>query len=67
MTTGGRAAVLKDGVLQQVDTAAWLLAKPANVFVAGFIGSPSIELFRALVDVGGHPIPLTCNQVEGRG
>jgi multiple sugar transport system ATP-binding protein len=64
MTMGDRVAVLKDGVLQQVDTPAWLLAKPANVFVAGFIGSQSMNLFRALVDVGGHPIPLTCGQVE---
>jgi multiple sugar transport system ATP-binding protein len=64
MTMGDRVAGLKDGVLQQVDTPAWLLAKPANVFVAGFIGSQSMNLFRALVDVGGHPIPLTCSQVE---
>jgi len=64
MTMGDRVAVLKDGVLQQVDTPAWLLAKPANVFVAGLIGSQSMNLFRALVDVGGHPIPLTCSQVE---
>jgi ABC-type sugar transport system ATPase subunit len=35
VTMGDRVAVLKDGVLQQVDTPAWLLAKPANVFVAG--------------------------------
>jgi len=61
---GDRVAVLKDGVLRQVDTPAWLLAKPANVFVAGFIGSRGMNLFRALVDVGGHPIPLTCSQVE---
>ena len=59
-----RVAVLKEGVLQQVDTLAWLLAKPANVFVAKFIGSQCMNLFRALVDVGGHPIPLTCSQVE---
>jgi multiple sugar transport system ATP-binding protein len=64
MTMGDRVAVLKDGVLQQVDTPAWLLAKPANVFAAGFIGSQSTNPFRALVDVGGHPITLTCSQVE---
>ena len=61
---GDRVAVLKDGVLQQVDTPARLLAKPANVFVAKFIGSQSMNLFLALVDVGGHPIPLTCSPVE---
>ena len=36
---GDRVAVLNYGVLQQVDTPTWLLAKPANVFMAGFISS----------------------------
>ncbi len=49
---GDRVAVLKDGVLQQVDTPAWLLAKPANVFVAGFIGSEKAE---GEVVIGGRP------------
>ncbi|GAA2674057.1 MULTISPECIES: ABC transporter ATP-binding protein [Nonomuraea] len=44
MTMGDRVAVLKDGVLQQVDTPLRLYQHPANVFVAGFIGSPAMNL-----------------------
>ncbi|MEL7209361.1 MAG: ATP-binding cassette domain-containing protein [Actinomycetota bacterium] len=44
MTMGHRVAVLKDGVLQQVDEPRELYAKPANRFVAGFIGSPAMNL-----------------------
>ena len=40
MTMGDRVAVLKDGVLQQVDTPLGLYDRPDNLFVAGFIGSP---------------------------
>jgi multiple sugar transport system ATP-binding protein len=40
MTMGDRVAVLKDGILQQVDTPLNLYDKPVNLFVAGFIGSP---------------------------
>ena len=46
MTMGDRVAVLKDGVLQQVDTPARLFSHPVNMFVAGFIGSPGMNLFR---------------------
>jgi multiple sugar transport system ATP-binding protein len=45
MTMGDRVAVMKFGVLQQVDTPERLYNKPANAFVAGFIGSPSMNLF----------------------
>ncbi|WP_433170111.1 ABC transporter ATP-binding protein [Actinoallomurus sp. CA-150999] len=44
MTMGDRVAVLKDGLLQQVATPLTLYQHPANVFVAGFIGSPSMNL-----------------------
>jgi len=44
MTMGHRVAVLKDGVLQQVDTPRYLYDKPGNAFVAGFIGSPAMNL-----------------------
>jgi multiple sugar transport system ATP-binding protein len=44
MTLGHRVAVLKDGQLQQCDTPKVLYARPANVFVAGFIGSPAMNL-----------------------
>jgi multiple sugar transport system ATP-binding protein len=44
MTMGHRVAVLRDGVLQQVDAPATLYHEPTNVFVAGFIGSPAMNL-----------------------
>lgn len=47
MTMGDRVAVLKGGVLQQVDTPKSLYESPVNAFVAGFIGSPSMNLFEA--------------------
>jgi len=45
MTLGHRVAVLRDGVLQQCDTPQVLYDRPSNVFVAGFIGSPAMNLF----------------------
>jgi len=47
MTMGTRIAVMKDGFLQQVDTPQELYDHPANIFVAGFIGSPSMNFFDA--------------------
>ena len=52
MTMGDRVAVLKDGLLQQVDTPRNLYEKPQNVFVAGFIGSPAMNLLTASVSAG---------------
>jgi multiple sugar transport system ATP-binding protein len=66
MTMGDRVAVLRDGVLQQCDTPAALYDRPANVFVAGFIGSPAMNLLTGdVVDggvrVGGAVVPLPRN------
>jgi multiple sugar transport system ATP-binding protein len=68
MTMGHRVAVLLDGVLQQCDTPRELYDRPANVFVAGFIGSPAMNLKDvALIDsgaqFGGLALPLTREQV----
>jgi multiple sugar transport system ATP-binding protein len=52
MTLGQRVAVLRDGVLQQVDTPQKLFRHPANLFVAAFIGSPSMNLIDAEVGEG---------------
>jgi multiple sugar transport system ATP-binding protein len=52
MTMGDRVAVLKDGLLQQVDTPRNLYDKPANAFVAGFIGSPAMNLLKTSVTNG---------------
>jgi multiple sugar transport system ATP-binding protein len=69
MTMGHRVAVLLDGVLQQVDTPRTLYDRPANVFVAGFIGSPAMNIKTVpLTDQGGRfgemILPLTREQVE---
>ena len=53
LTMGDRIAVLKDGILQQVGTPRDLYAAPKNVFVAGFIGSPAMNLFEVDVVDGG--------------
>ncbi len=53
MTMGDRVAVLKDGLLQQCDTPRAMYEKPANVFVAGFIGSPAMNLIEAPLADGG--------------
>ena len=52
MTLGQRVAVLKDGILQQVDTPQNLYMHPANLFVAAFIGSPPMNLVEATVSAG---------------
>src|SRR4051812_30908615 len=53
MTMGDRVAVLKDGLLQQVDTPRRMYDHPDNVFVAGFIGSPAMNLIDTAVVDGG--------------
>ena len=53
MTMGDRVAVLKDGLLQQVDTPRRMYDHPNNVFVAGFIGSPAMNLLNLSVVDGG--------------
>jgi multiple sugar transport system ATP-binding protein len=50
MTMGDRVAVLRRGVLQQVDTPMRLYNAPVNLFVASFIGSPAMNLFEAQLD-----------------
>jgi multiple sugar transport system ATP-binding protein len=52
MTLGQRVAVLRDGLLQQVDTPHRLFHRPANLFVAAFIGSPAMNLVDARVSDG---------------
>src|ERR687883_430545 len=53
MTMGHRIAVLRDGVLQQLDTPQTLYDRPSNMFVAGFIGSPAMKLFAAKLSANG--------------
>ena len=63
MTMGDRVAVLKGGILQQCASPRELYRTPKNVFVAGFMGSPSMNLFRVPVTDGGvrigdHVVPI---------
>jgi multiple sugar transport system ATP-binding protein len=63
MTLGERVAVMRDGVLQQVDTPQNLYGNPSNLFVAAFIGSPPMNLVEAKVTDGrvafaGFEVPL---------
>jgi multiple sugar transport system ATP-binding protein len=67
MTMGDRVAVMRDGRLQQVDRPQALYERPANLFVAGFIGSPAMNLLRGRlvhdgggtsVELGGATLPL---------
>ena len=63
MTMGDRVAVMKLGVLQQVDTPLKLYDKPANLFVAGFIGSPQMNLIEAVAKdgkafIGEYEVPV---------
>ncbi|MEV5003812.1 ABC transporter ATP-binding protein [Nocardioides sp. LML1-1-1.1] len=63
MTMGDRVALLKDGVLQQVDTPLAIYDRPANLFVAGFIGSPGMNLLEVphadgVARLGGHSLAI---------
>jgi multiple sugar transport system ATP-binding protein len=58
MTMGDRVAVLRDGVLQQAAPPRELYNRPANLFVASFIGSPSMNLYPARLDIVGDTAEL---------
>jgi multiple sugar transport system ATP-binding protein len=64
LTMGDRIAVLKDGVLQQVGTPRDLYEKPDNIFVAGFIGSPAMNLLPADIVDGGIQFGTSVAAVE---
>ena len=59
MTMGDRVAVLKDGLLQQCDTPRALFERPVNVFVAGFMGSPAMNLIDLPVGADGLALSQT--------
>ena len=70
MTMGDRVAVLKDGILQQCASPRELFTEPANAFVAGFIGSPSMNLMATTIAgetarIGSLEIALTPRQRSG--
>ena len=72
MTMGDRVAVMKDGVLLQCDTPRVLYDSPVNAFVAGFIGSPPMNLIEGTIATGGVmlgstviPIPAEIRERAG--
>jgi len=74
MTLGHRVCVLRDGKLQQVDTPQNLFDHPANIFVAGFIGSPAMNFVSAeltrddgpAVAFAGHKLPVPETVISSR-
>ncbi|MCL6095130.1 MAG: sn-glycerol-3-phosphate ABC transporter ATP-binding protein UgpC [Actinobacteria bacterium] len=75
MTMGDRVAVLKDGILQQCDTPEVLYDHPANLFVASFIGSPTMNLYEGrvlssgdglAVDIGDQRLYVGAEEVTTR-
>jgi multiple sugar transport system ATP-binding protein len=64
MTMGHRVAVMRDGVLQQVDTPQRLYDFPANLFVASFVGSPPMNLVEAEVGPGGSGLVFGETELE---
>jgi multiple sugar transport system ATP-binding protein len=64
MTMGNRVAVMRDGVLQQVDTPQRLYDAPVNLFVASFVGSPPMNLFEAEVARGNGGLVCRVGDTE---
>ncbi len=69
MTMGDRVAVIRKGELQQIDTPREIYLNPRNIFVAGFIGSPSMNFVYANVDVNKSSIKLNFgdDQIDYKG
>lgn len=67
MTMGDRVAVMRDGRLQQCDTPPTLYARPANVFVASFIGSPPMNLFEGVISSDGASVQVGGGILSLRG
>ncbi|NLK21292.1 MAG: sn-glycerol-3-phosphate ABC transporter ATP-binding protein UgpC [Epulopiscium sp.] len=64
MTLGTRIVVLKDGIIQQVDSPSNLYSKPNNLFVAGFIGSPQMNMIEVKAAKRGDSVVLSFGNEE---
>ena len=64
MTLADRISVMKDGLIQQLDTPKQIYNKPANLFVAGFIGSPSMNFLNAKFDKSNQNIIFGKKQID---
>jgi len=58
MTLGDRVAVMRAGILQQVDSPRELYDNPRNIFVAGFIGSPAMNFFGGAIEGSTRPLAI---------
>ncbi len=66
MTMADRIVVMKDGVIQQIDTPLKIYNDPANVFVAGFIGSPAINLLTGRIEAKEGELAFACADFQAR-
>ena len=76
LTMADRIAIMKDGIIEQVGTPHEVFAKPANVFVGSFIGTPQMNLVeaqlknfskgKASVNFNGHDIEISTNELVGK-
>src|ERR671917_1630710 len=66
MTLGDRVAVMRGGVIQQVDTPKNLYERPENLFVAGFIGSPAMNFLPARLEGGKIKLPFGATPIPDR-
>ncbi|MCF0128755.1 MAG: ABC transporter ATP-binding protein, partial [Pseudobutyrivibrio sp.] len=73
MTLGTRIVVMKDGIVQQIDTPEQLYSNPCNLFVAGFIGSPQMNFIdgvikfngeNATIDVAGNVLQIPASKAD---
>ncbi len=66
MTMGDRIVVMRDGVVQQVDTPLGLYNRPVNIFVAGFIGTPAMNFIDATIQASNGSYNITTNSFSVR-
>jgi ABC-type sugar transport system ATPase subunit len=70
MTLGDRIVIMNDGIIQQVDSPLRLYSRPANRFVASFVGSPAMNFLRGSIDgaefqYGDRTLPVDANLPDG--
>ena len=66
MTMGTRIVVMKDGVIQQVDSPLTIYNEPANLFVAGFLGSPPMNLLNGKLEGSNPKMTALAMKMTGR-
>ncbi|MBU1173873.1 MAG: ABC transporter ATP-binding protein [Alphaproteobacteria bacterium] len=67
MTLADRIAIMKDGIIQQLDTPHHIYNKPVNLFVAGFIGSPTMNFLNGTIENGGKAIKVDQDMISVHG